>query len=138
MKKLFPIFFSTLPLLAVSPTIYMAPPEATPKALNESLSKGEKTAVAKEAAQKGTSEMMIISPEGRAKDIEAAIAFLKKHAPSTKPSIKLTNGSILSGIINVNVMPGGTLLIIQIASLKGVQYQIEKIENIDTIMTNGT
>lgn len=144
--KMLPLFLITTSLFAVAPTIYMAPPTDVAKAaaegrqpkLDDKLTQEEKIAAAKESSSKGSTEMMIISPEGRAKDIKAAIDFLKKNAPTTKPSIKMANGTTLSGIMEVDVMPGGTVLIFKIASLKGMQYRIENIENIDSVEANGT
>lgn len=151
MKKILFFLTATLSLYAAVPTIYMAPPATTPKAATEGtqeqkkppshnnpLAEMEAVAAAKDSSQKGSTEMMIISPEGRAKDIYAAIEFLKQHAPTSKPSVKLTNGGTITGIMSVDVMPSGTIIIFKIASLKGLKYQIEKIENIDTIETNGS
>jgi len=152
MKKVFFFFLASLSLYAAVPTIYMAPPAGNAKVVvegtqeeekkastqNNPLSEMAKAAASKETSPKGTTEMMIISPEGRAKDIQAAIKFLQQKAPTDKPTIKLTNGKTLTGIVSVDVMPGGTLLIFKIASLKGLKYQIEKIENIDTIIANET
>ena len=155
MKKI--LFFLTISfsLFAAVPTIYVAPPTSSARAAIEGqpqkekkspatitpLSEMEKAAAAanaNNASSKGSTEMMIISPEGRAKDIQAAIQYLHQRVPTSKPTIKLTDGSSISGIISIDVMPGGTILIFKINSLKGVQYQIEKIENIDTLMINGT
>jgi|JI10StandDraft_1071094.scaffolds.fasta_scaffold02890_13 hypothetical protein len=144
--KILPLLLMSVSLFAANPTIYIAPPSNIPKesadgkqpTMDDKLTQKEVSAAAKAFSSKGSTEMMIISPEGRAKDIKAAIEFLKKHAPTTKPTIKMANGTTLSGIMDVQVMPGGTVLIFQIASLKGVQYQVENIENIDAIEANGT
>ncbi len=152
MKKMLLFLAATFSLFAAVPTIYMAPPASSARATAEKepqkeskappstnpLAQIESGVAAKTASSKGSTEMMIISPEGRAKDIQAAIKYLKLHAPTSKPKIKLTNGSTISGILSVDIMPGGTLLIFKVGSLKGVRYEIEKIENIDTIETNGT
>lgn len=152
MKNVLFFLLTSFSLYAAVPTIYMAPPAANGKAnmekaqeeekkvptQNNPLSEIAKAAASKETSAKGTTEMMIISPEGRAKDIQAAIKFLQQKAPTNKPTIKLTSGKTLTGIVSVDVMPGGTLLIFKIASLKGLKYQIENIENIDTIIANET
>lgn len=143
--KMLPLLLVSTSLFAASPTIYMAPPATVPTSSEEKLSKAsdklstaEKSAAARKSSSKESNEMMIISPEGRAKDIKAAIEFLKKRSPTTKPSIKMSNGSTITGILDVEVMPGGTVLIFQVASLKGIQYQVENIENINSIDANGT
>lgn len=143
--KMLPLLLLSTSLFAASPTIYMAPPSTVPSSTDEKqitehdkLSTAEKSAAAKKSSSKESNEMMIISPEGRAKDIKAAIEFLKKRSPTSKPSIKLSNGTTITGILDVELMPGGTVLIFQVASLKGIQYQIENIENINSIESNGT
>ena len=152
MKKILLFLTASFSLFAAVPTIYMAPPTTSARSSVEGQPKKEKkapastnplaqieaAAAAKDAAAKGSTEMMIISPEGRAKDIQAAIKYLKLHAPTSQPKIKLSDGSTISGILSVDVMPGGTIVIFKVNSLKGVQYEIEKIENIDTIVINGT
>ncbi len=157
MKKILLFLTASFSLFATVPTIYMAPPSSSARAAGEGhpWAAGEghpsekkapatnplsqiEAAAAKDSSSKGSTEMMIISPEGRAKDIQAALQYLKQRAPSSKPSIKLTDGSTISEILSIDVMPGGTILIFKTNSLKGVQYQIEKIENIDTLMINGT
>lgn len=149
MKNVLFFLAASLSLYAAAPTIYMAPPASTAtlggkreekhKTSSPSpLAEMEKAAASKESSTKGSGEMMIISPEARAKDIQAAIKFFQQKVPTDKPMVKLKNGATISGIIEVDVMPGGTLLIFKITSLKGLKHQIENIENIDTVIVNGT
>ena len=139
-------------LLLYSATIYVAPP--TRSSLQTATKKPQENSPVKETPlpttviqgttatklppQEGVKDMMIISPEGRAKDIRAAIKFLQQKAPSETPVIQLINGHVLQGIIDIDVMPGGTLLIFKITSLKGSKYRVEKIENIDKIIIHET
>ncbi|MBF5060098.1 hypothetical protein [Candidatus Neptunochlamydia vexilliferae] len=118
-------------LLAAQAPIYMAPTGATPVK-----KEAPKVIAALEqpAQHKGPSEVMIISPEGRAKDLQAAIEYLKQKNPTEKPSVKLTTGMEISNIIGLDVMPGGTLLIFKVSTLKGAKYKVVKIEEIDSLV----
>ena len=78
-------------------------------------------------------EVMIITPEARAKDILSAFQYLKKVSAGSKFAIKLNSGSLIGNINDIEVMPAGTMVILNVSTLKGLQYRIEKIENIDTI-----
>ncbi len=118
-------------LLAAQAPIYMAPTGTTP--VEKQASKVVAT-LKEPTQQKGPSEVMIISPEGRANDLKAAIEYLKKNNPSAKPSVKLTSGTEITNISDVDVMPGGTLLIFKVGTLKGVQYKVVKIEEIDSLV----
>jgi hypothetical protein len=88
---------------------------------------------AKESQTKGQSEIMIISPEARAKDLLSAFQYLKKMSVAIKLGVKLIDGSLISEILDMEVMPGGTMIIFKINSMKGQKYRVVKIESIDTI-----
>ncbi|MGE0198950.1 MAG: hypothetical protein AB7N99_01780 [Simkaniaceae bacterium] len=106
----------------------------TPSTSKESAS--EKAAAAKDGQMKGVSEIMIITPESRAKDLLSAFQYLKKMSAASKIGVKLTSGSTITDIIDMDVMPAGTMIIFKINSIKGQQFRIVKIEDIDTL-TNG-
>ena len=80
-----------------------------------------------------TSEVMIISPELRAKDFQSAFTYLKTKNPSAKIGIELADHSIVSDILHIEIMPGGTLVIFTVSTVKGVKYRIVKTENIRSI-----
>jgi len=86
-----------------------------------------------DAQKKGQSEVMIINPESRAKDLQSAFKYLREMSPATKIGVKLNNGSIITQILSMDVMPGGTMIIFKINTMKGEQYRVVKIENIDTL-----
>jgi len=88
---------------------------------------------AKKSQAMGQSEIMIINPESRAKDLLSAIQFLKQRSPATKITVTLTDGSRISEILDVEAMPGGTLIIFKINTIKGQKYRVVKIENVDTL-----
>lgn len=120
------------PIYTVSSSQYF---QNQPK-LTENESSTHKAVAAKESQSGGQSEIMIITPESRAQDIVSAFQFLRKMSAGTKIAVKLTNGSLLTEIMDMEVMPGGTMIIFKVTTMKGQQYRVEKIENIDTL-TNG-
>lgn len=137
MKSLLICMSAATLLTAAQNPIYMAPPGAPTVAAKPTAA--EKMAAAKEATQskeatpKGPSDVMIISPDLRANDIKTAIEYLKQRSPTSKPKVELTNGTAITGILDVDVMPGGTILIFRVNSFKGMQYKVVKIEEINTL-----
>jgi|GEM_PF-2533685 len=126
------------PIYVVPPaTGYTQAPVAKKSAPPSDATSAELAAMAKsqkdDNKSKGISEVMIISPELRAKDLQAAIKFLNLHVPTSKPNIKLSDGSKITSIMDVEVMPGGTILIFKIASLKGLQYKVVNIEEVQSL-----
>lgn len=114
------------PTHSVSATKYMQMKEME-------LGKAQADAVAAKGAQSGISEIMIISPEKRAKDFENAFHYLKKMNSAAKVAVKLKDGSSIAGILGMEVMPGGTMIIFQTNTIQGIKYHVENIENIESI-----
>ncbi|MCB1110664.1 MAG: hypothetical protein KDK64_06740 [Chlamydiia bacterium] len=146
MKKLLILLSLTLALVGAQAPIYVAPPATAfqqpsrPKSSPPTdATSAELAAMAKthqdtqNSGKGGSSDIMIISPESRAKDIQAAIKYLTMHVPTSKPSITLTDGAKITGIMDVDVMPGGTILIFKISSLKGMQYKVVNIEQVQSL-----
>ena len=91
-------------------------------------------AVATHKAQTtGQNEIMIIAPEKRANDFLSAFHFLKKTNAAAKVAVRLTNGSFITEILEMELMPGGTMIIFKMNSMKGQQYKVVKVEDIDTL-----
>lgn len=91
-------------------------------------------AVAANSAQtKGQNEIMIIAPEKRANDLLSAFHFLKKANAAAKIAVRLNDGSFITEILEMELMPGGTMIIFKMNSMKGQQYKVVKIEDIDTL-----
>ena len=86
------------------------------------------------AATTRSSEILIIDPAARAKDLQGAFQFIRQSNPGVKLSVKLTSGEHLTDILSIDPMEGGTLVIFKLNTLHGVKYQVEKIENIDSII----
>lgn len=145
MKKMIPllalsaaVFGAQAPVYVVPPaTGYTQAPVAKKSAPPTDAVSAELAAMTKtqkdDNKSRGISEVMIISPELRAKDLQAAIKFLNLHVPTSKPNITLSDGSKITSIMDVNVMPGGTILIFKVTSLKGLQYKVVNIEEVQSL-----
>ena len=95
--------------------------------------KQDAAAAAKQAQLMGPSEMMIISPEMRAKDFKNAFEYLKKMNSAAKIAVKLKSGSLITDILGMEVMPGGTMIIFKTNTMQGLKYHVVKIENVESI-----
>lgn len=78
----------------------------------------------------GTSDVLVITPQERSKDIKHVFEFAQKHKGAVNFTLVLTNGEKLSNITSVETTPGGTILIVQAATMKGQSYTIVPLENI--------
>lgn len=126
------------PVHSVSPTTYFNLQDMQQNQANQKTPKPthEQQVAATQAPRIGQSEVMIINPETRAKDLQDAFQYLKTMSPASKLAVKLMNGSIISEILDMKLMTGGTMIIFRTNSLQGQKFQVVKIEDIDTI-TNG-
>lgn len=84
----------------------------------------------------GQSEVMMINPEMRSKDLQECFDYLRKMSPASKLAVKLSNGTMVSEILDMQLMKGGTMIIFRTNSVQGQKFQVVKVEDIDTI-TNG-
>ena len=127
-------------LIGANAPIYLIPPKGEESLTEHASSSHEKNqeegaAVSLKARDKREpcGAMMIISPEARAKDLQAAIKLLLAQTPSKKPSITLKSGMRLQDIIEVELMPSGTLLMIKAFSVKGIQTHIVGVEEVQSV-----
>lgn len=125
MKKAFLFFIFTVSTLAAQQAALPTPAQQTAK-------KQEGVAAAV-LPKTGQSEIMIIQPEMRAKDIDQAFKYLKQMNAAGKIGVKLKNGSTIYDILNMNVMAGGTIIIFQISSTQGQKLRAVNVEDVDTL-----
>ena len=78
-------------------------------------------------------EMMVIDPKDRAKDFKAAFDVLRINRDQTKITYFLEDKSQISGIMEIAILPGGTMLSFKMATTKGVIYRIVPVEQIKSI-----
>lgn len=78
-------------------------------------------------------EILIIPPKNRAEDLKEAFEFLQKENVTNQITFTLRNGSKLTGISEVTVLKGGTMLIFKLATTTGTKYQILPVEEVTGI-----
>ncbi len=76
------------------------------------------------------SKIMVITPEARGKDFQQAYNFLRKANATAPISVTLKNGTILNGIMGIELMTEGTIVIFKFNTTRGAKYRVENIENI--------
>lgn len=124
-------------LLAAAGNLFSA---ATPN-----LSQAEKSAanaataqavqeVASGGAHKGVADVMVITPGERANDIVQSFNYIQSHDVTAKYEVKLKDGNVLSHILDIQMMPSGTLLVFKMQTMKGEVFRVIKIENISEVM----
>ena len=148
MKKYFLLlFFTNSILLSAQEISHIISPSPTTYVYNRQTGKMQqvnpKTAIKMHTEEEkiasiipraSQSEVMIIAPETRAKDLQEAFEFLKKMSPASKLAVKLINGNTIFEILDMVLMQGGTMIIFRINSIQGQKFQVVKIEDIDTII----
>lgn len=92
-----------------------------------------KDAAVATSTRMGKSEVMIINPETRAKDLQESFQYLKRMSPASKLAVKLNSGTLIADILDMQLMTGGTMIIFRINSIQGQKFQVVKIEDIDTL-----
>ena len=81
----------------------------------------------------GANDIMIINPDNRAKDFKAAFDILQQEVQGSKIVFTLTDKSTISNIMEVQVLPGGTMISFMLNTTKGIKYRIVPIEQIHSI-----
>ncbi len=79
------------------------------------------------------SEMMVIDPKDRAKDFKAAFDILRINQTQSKITYFLEDKTQISGIMEVSILPGGTMLSFRLATTKGISYKIVPVEQIKSV-----
>lgn len=78
----------------------------------------------------GGNEVLVITAQERASDIKHVFEFVQKNQGGMALALQLADGTTISNILNITVMPGGTLMIVQTNSMKGQIYEVVRTENI--------
>ncbi len=73
--------------------------------------------------------ILTIDPKARANDYVQAFDLLRKDKPSLKMIVRTTN-TLFTGVTDLSVSSGGTLLFVKILSNQGIQTQIVPVEQI--------
>ena len=152
MKSFFPFLalVCTTPLLAQTPGAqHKAKHNSTKKFVDvdkndptkqQAHAKGHKHSGSHTASQaaamqhsSGSDMVMIIDPQMRAQDLKDALTFLQKTTGKQPVAVTLTDGQKISNIMSINVMPGGTMLVLKVSTVKGVKYHVVGIESVENI-----
>jgi hypothetical protein len=86
-----------------------------------------------QAALAGAKEMMIIPPHARSQDFKEAFDLLKQIHSADKVNFFLKDNSKLSGILDITVLPGGTMLNFKMNTTQGIKYRIIRVEDISSV-----
>jgi len=82
----------------------------------------------------GANSYMVISPADRAKDFQQAFEMMRKEKSNGKVFFQLFDGSIISNVIDMSLLPNSTLFVFRFNSpQQGIQFQVVKVEDIATI-----
>lgn len=76
---------------------------------------------------------MLIPPSARALDFLQAFELLRKEKSTGKVYFQLTNGSTISNVIEMSLMPNSTLILFRFNSSQGIRFQVVKVEDIQNI-----
>lgn len=76
---------------------------------------------------------MMIDAKSRAQDFLKAYDLLKREKASARVFFKLTNGSIITNIVDISLFEGNTLFLFKVSSLQGVKYAVVPIEELQEI-----
>ncbi|MBP9841591.1 MAG: hypothetical protein KBC64_04110 [Simkaniaceae bacterium] len=82
----------------------------------------------------GTQEMMLIAPNDRAGDLLEAYIYLKQCNVASSISVSMKDKSVLSNILDMQLMKNGTLIVFKISTLQGEKYRLVKTEDIDALV----
>jgi hypothetical protein len=94
---------------------------------------GENVAPPPSMHNAATGSCMMISPADRALDFEQAFELLRKEKTTGKVFFQLSDGSIISNVIEMTLLPNSTLFLLRFNSQQGIRFQVVKIEEIKTI-----
>ncbi len=81
----------------------------------------------------GEKSVMMIDAKDRAGDFLKAYSLLKQEKASARIFFKLTNGTIITNIVDLSLFQGNTLFLFKVSSLQGVKYTVVPIEEIQEI-----
>lgn len=100
---------------------------------NEVKAKEEKPLVVPIKDKGSAQSVMMIDAKSRAQDFLKAYDLLKKEKASARVFYKLTNGNVVTNIVDISLFEGNTLFLFKVSSLQGVKYLVVPIEELQEI-----
>ncbi len=82
----------------------------------------------------GPSELMVIQPDMRAKDLKGAFDYFKKNKLPGDIVFTLYNGKKFTNILEITDLPGGTMLVFKLNTTQGTQYHIAGVEEVQSVV----
>jgi hypothetical protein len=76
---------------------------------------------------------MLIDPKQRANDYKQAFEMLSQEKSIGKVYFHLSDGTKLSNIIDMKILPGNTLVIFRFSTPQGIRLHVVEIEDIQGI-----
>ncbi|MBS0604696.1 MAG: hypothetical protein JSS60_06640 [Verrucomicrobia bacterium] len=73
---------------------------------------------------------MMISPTARALDFQSAFETMRKEKTTGKVYFQLADGSTISNVIDMTLLPNSTLFLFRFNSSQGIRFQVVKVEDI--------
>ncbi len=78
--------------------------------------------------------IMIVSPKERANDYLKAWELLKQEKSTAKVYFDLSDGTKISNVIDMKLMPNDTLIVFRYSTPQGIKFQVVEVEDILGIM----
>ena len=78
--------------------------------------------------------IMIIDPKERANDYLKAWELLKQEKSTAKVTFTLSDGTKISNVIDMKLMPGDTLIVFRYSTPQGIRFQVVEVEDILGVM----
>jgi hypothetical protein len=76
---------------------------------------------------------MMIPPASRALDFQQAFEQMRAEKSTGKVYFELSDGTMISNIIDMHVMQNSTLILFRFNSNQGIRYQVVKVEDIHAL-----
>lgn len=141
MKKIFVLLLPSLTLIAQENNDNLLASDQEKQLMKkeqQTISKGvsqqidasmDRVAASSAASSGDSSDIMVVDPKTVASDWKAAFASLKeKRVPN--PTFILKDKTKISGVSDIEALPGGYLMLFTISSVQGTRYQIVKTSDI--------
>jgi hypothetical protein len=82
------------------------------------------------APENSARSLMLIDPKARASDYLKAFEALRQEKATSKVIFELADGSTISNVIDMKLMPEQTLIVFRYNTVQGVKFQVVAIEDL--------
>ena len=118
-----------------SALIFLQAPTQPQTKAKEAPTKTEKEAVAATSSKttpttSSSRSVMLIDPKARASDYLKAFEILRQEKSTSKVVFELANGTSISNVIDMKLMPDNTLVVFRFNTAQGIKFQVAAIEDL--------